>query len=48
MGRENAEWSEQCVQSPEVGRGWPGCLESREGGLVCTRGGDKVPSEVML
>ena len=48
MGRENAELAEQRVQSPGVGKGWLGWLESREGGPVCMRGGDKVPSEVML
>lgn len=48
MGRENAELAEQRVQSPGVGKGWLVWLQSREGGPVCTRGGDKVPSEVML
>lgn len=35
MGRVNAEWMEQCQQSPEVGMRCPSWLENSEGGPVC-------------
>ena len=43
MGRVNAEWMEQCRQSPEVGMRCPSWLENSEGGPVCMWWSDKVP-----
>lgn len=46
--RENAELLEQCMQSPQVGKRWPGWLESNKGEANVHEIGDKVPGEVLL